>query len=510
MSTNPLRLAPVDWFNFYGSLNIIFNGIRNCHLITDTECAVATPENPDPNKTTFKDTGHTISVLRENPYFPLNSIISKFMLLCAVRFGGDKSQCYSFIEFELIGETIPYIRVKCDYYKVIQKEDRYGTNQTQLVPWKKDEIKQDHSKTLLQSIPKFDDYIISPDNVNYHPTIKNCYNLYSEFPHKPHPDPVTEKDIPVTWNFLNHIFNAGTPDRPELDMGLTYLKVLYEHPKQILPILCLISKPRNTGKTTFNNWLGMMFGNNYVSISPEALTKQFNSNYATKNIITFEEAFIEIKAAIEKLKHLNTAKTIDVSQKFISEYSIPFYGKFILYSNKVLDFMRIDEEEIRFWIRPIPVIKGKRNTKIEDQLFAEIPKFLRYLLQLPPINFDNGSRMVLDEKRLENEALLAIKNESRSGLFKEIDLLITEFFDQNEAVKKFYASATDIKDRWFKGNNQISNVYIFKTLKDEAGLNPCRSHSGKSIKYYAFEDMVNPYNHKTGTPFEFFRLNEPD
>ena len=47
----------------------------------------------------------------------------------------------------------------------------------------------------------------------------------------------------------------------------------------------------------------MIFGNNYVSISPEALTKQFNYNYATKNIITFEEAFVEMaKAALKREK----------------------------------------------------------------------------------------------------------------------------------------------------------------------------------------------------------------
>jgi hypothetical protein len=36
--------------------------------------------------------------------------------------------------------------------------------------------------------------------------------------------------------------------------------------------------------------------------------------------------------------------------------------------------MRIDQEEIRFWVRKIKLIKGAKNTNIETDLFNEIPK----------------------------------------------------------------------------------------------------------------------------------------
>lgn len=517
---NPLNLTPVDWFMFYGSFSSIFQGVRECNMITPHEAALMHPTEPtaaDLNHTTFKQNPktHLITVTKANAYqFPVNAIITPFMLLSAVRFNGDHAAASSYILHELMGAEIPYVRIKCDYYKVIEKQDRYGANQTQLVPWKKDEIKQDHHKSVLTSIPKFDDYIIEPNNTTYAPVIRNCYNLYSRFPHTPHPTPTTPEQFPVTYNFLTHIFSNGTPDSPQLDLGLTYLKVLYEHPKQQLPILCLISKQRNTGKTTFNNWLNMIFGNNYISISPEALTKQFNSNYATKNVITFEEAFVEKQAGIEKLKHLSTGKSIDVSQKFVSEYSIPFYGKFILFSNKVLDFMRIDDEEIRFWIRPIPSIIGKRNTQIETQLFSEIPAFLRYLADLPPIDFDNGSRMVLDEKRIVTEALLAVKAESKSWLYKELELAIEDFFNQNSGIDAFKASPIDIKNEWFRNDNKVSASYIRKVLQDEAGIKPIMSPtSGGAIKYHRFgrdkEGSLSP-DYRTGFPYEFYRNGRVD
>ena len=492
-------MHPIDWYNLNAPLNTVTKGVKVIHnYITDDELALMHPHDPNPNDlnhTTYKHKNGVIKVLKENAYkHPLNSIISKFTLLCAMRFKNNYNEGINYIRLELMGEANPYIRVRCDYFKVITKQDRYGSNQTELIAWDKSEINQDCGKGFVNTIPQFDEFIIEPNNKDYKPVIDNCYNQYSKFSHTPHPELVTEADIPVTWDFINHIFSTGTPDKSDVDIGLIYLKCLYEHPKQMLPILCLISKERSTGKTTFNNWLGMIFGNNYVSISPEALTKQFNYNYATKNIITFEEAFVEKQAGIEKLKSLSTAKMIDVSQKFVSEYSIPFYGKFILFSNKVLDFMRIDDDEIRFWVRPIPNIKGKRNVMIEEQLYAEIPKFLRYLEQLPPINFDTGSRMLLTDDRIANSHLQAIKDESRSTLYKELEMLILEFFSNNPQ-ELLYATPVDIKERWFGHDSKISRAYISKVLKHEFGFTPMSMQ-----RYTPFEAGIST---KTGCPFVF-------
>ena len=49
---------------------------------------------------------------------------------------------------------IPYIRVGTDYFKVIKKEDRYSGTNIILKGWKKDEIKEDHTKTILSKIYK--------------------------------------------------------------------------------------------------------------------------------------------------------------------------------------------------------------------------------------------------------------------------------------------------------------------------------------------------------------------
>lgn len=487
-----MTLHPIDWLTFYGSFSDIFAGLRNAHMITDSECAILSADNPT-SKCTFKYSGVTVEVLLDNPY-NLKGTVSLFMLLSAVRFKHDEQHTLSYIKHELMKEPIPYIRVGVNYFKIIHKETRYGGSHTNIKHWTKEEIKSDHSKTFLSQIPRFDDFTIVPDNKNYQPVIGNCYNLYSAFSHAPHPLPVTESDIPHTTNFLRHIFGE------HYSLGLEYFKILYEHPKQILPILCLVSAKNETGKTTFINFIEMIFGGNYVLISPDDLTRNFNNNYATKNIISIEETFVEKQAGVEKLKSLSTGKSIQVSRKFVDEHALPFFGKLILNTNKVKDFMRVSSEEIRFWIREIPKIEGKKNVNIENDLFEEIPKFIRFISDLPTINFNTGSRMYFTAEQIQTAALRDLKNESQSGLYKEIEILIEDFYN-NSPLPEFKATAKDIKEYWFARDNKISIAYIRKVLTDEVGM----VHSNKSIRYHPLGDTTKPT--VVGLPFTFVNPN---
>ncbi len=509
MSLNPLRLHPIEWFNYYGDFAYIFKGVRDHNMITPHECALinsAEPTQNDLNITTFhyNPKTHNVAVKKPNAYhFPVGAVISKFALLSAIRFRNSHTEAITHIQFDLMHEPNPYIRVGTDYFKVIHKDTRYGGTHTHIKRWKKDEITQDHGKSFLAAIPRYDDFTIVPNNKTYQAVIKNCYNLYAEFPHVPHTNPVAASDIPVTLNFLRHIFGD------HFDLGLRYFKILYEHPTKMGPVLCLVSAENETGKTTFINFLEMIFGNNYVLISPDSLTKDFNSNYATKNIIAVEETFIEKQHAVEKIKSLSTGKSIEVNRKFIEDHSIPFFGKIIMNTNKIYDFMRINDKEIRFWVREVPQITGKKNVLIEQQLFDEIPKFLRFLSDLPAVDFDNGSRTGFLDSEIVTSALLRVKEESRSQLCKELEIFICDFFDNNYWARSFYASPADIKDRWFKNDRQVSANYIRKVIREEFNLEPSCSKTGKSLKYKPFDEQ-DFMKSKVGTPYLFVRVNDPD
>ena len=493
--SNPL-LNAVDYFNFFGSFVSIFEGIKQCNIKSETEVCLLNPDTLDPqelNKPTFVlNKLNTIDVLKKNDYrIGVGIKVSKFMLLTAVRFKGDSFAAMSYVNFELMRSEIPYIRVGTDYFKMIKKKDRYNSENNLLKPWKKDEIKQDHGKNLLGMIYKFDDFTIEPNNIEYKPVVYNCFNLYAKFAHKPIEHEVTINDIPITMGLINHIFGE------QWQLGLKYIKILYQYPKQIAPVLALVSTERETGKTTFLNWIQMLFGENSTLINPSDLTSNFNDAYATKNIIMIDETTIDKVHAIEKLKSLATAKTISVSQKFVSHYSVPFFGKIILCTNKESDFMRIDEEEIRFWVRKIKPINGKKNTNIETDLFNEIPNFLKYLLQIEEIDFSK-SRMVFTKDEIETESLELVKEESKSWLRKEIEYLFIDFFDNNNAIDFVEVTPKDIKERWFINNNQISISYIRKVLKEEMKM-----HSLVTKRYKGFPNEAGLTFDKVGLPFVF-------
>ncbi len=490
-------INPVDWFNFYGSFTSIFEGVKGCHLLSNSEVAMVNPKELDAsdiNKPTFIEDGYLIKTIKFNPYgIATNSLVSKFMMLTMVKFKGDYFAAMSYVAFFYMKNEIPYIRVGTDYFKLIKKEDRWGSTHFLLKSWKKDEIKEDHTKQMLQLVFKYDDFTILPNNKQFIPVKNNCYNLYSKFPHIPFSGIVNNGLIPVTMELMHHVFGD------QIELGFRYLKVLYENPRQMLPILTLVSTERETGKTTFLNWIQMIFGDNAVLISPQDLSSSHNSGYATKNIIMIDETVIEKSTSIEKLKSLATAKQLSVNPKFVQQYSVPFFGKIVICTNKEKDFMRIDEEEIRFWIRKIKPITTKKNTNIEQDLLSEIPYLLAYLDLLPAIDYST-SRMVFTQDEIKTKELSAVKEESKSQLRKEIEILVEDFFNNSPRTNSFEVTSKDIKERWFSHNNQVSIAYIRKVVKEEMRV---KSHPIKRYKPFN-ENSLD----RVGQPFEFTLDNQ--
>jgi hypothetical protein len=242
----------------------------------------------------------------------------------------------------------------------------------------------------------------------------------------------------------------------------------------------MVSEKRGTGKTTFMNFLQMIFGGNADIVPSASFADRFNSSYAYLNIIGVDEAVIEKAQAVEKIKMLATAKTLMVNMKSVPEFSVPFYGKIVMATNKERDFMRIDNEEIRFWIRKLEPIKSE-IPDFDKRLRAEIPKFLRYLADLPAVEVK--SRMVFTATQISNDQLDAVKAESKSGLHKDMELRIAAVFDRNAGINEFSASPLDIKHHWY-GHDKYEAAYIRKVLKDEMKLKAPE----RPFHYLPFED----------------------
>ena len=355
-----------------------------------------------------------------------------------------------------------YIRVGTTYYKLIERPQISGDKITSLVKWSRETIIQDHGKKIIYDIPKYDGFCCIPNHLKYQKTIENFYNIYNEIPHQPSISRVSVDEIPFSISFLQHIFGN------QVDLGLDYLKILLENPTQILPILCLVSKERATGKTTFLKWMKEIFGRN---IKGDSFNSQFNSDWASMLLIAIDEVFFDRKEITERLKYLSTTNKDKLENKGKDREEIDFFGKFILCSNNEDNFIQIDENEIRFWVLKINPIKLE-NTEFLQNLISEIPQFLSFLIHRKFYS-QKKSRMWFSPDEIKTKALQKLVFKNGNKLEAKIVELLYEFFESNE-VQEISVVPQDILNmlnRMFRQLN-FSRNDVRTILKDKWKLEP--------------------------------------
>lgn len=288
-----------------------------------------------------------------------------------------------------------YMRIGPDYVKIIQKPNKYGELEEEIVPWKKSEIKEDYKKYGIQNfmdqLQKYDDFVNEPSwNGSYKRVHNNCFNICNPLLWQP-----KEGSISSSIKFLKHIFGGqgeiilddqGLFESEKSILGdqftvaLDYLTLLLKNPKQMLPVPILVSPEQNTGKSTFLKWLQQIWGSNMCIIGNEHFKMRFNSHYITKIIIGIDEGFLEVdkKSEKEKLKQMVTADTAQVEFKGMNLKKINYYGKIIICSNDADKVMKIEEGESRWFVVRVPVI-AEKDPDIELKLKAEIEAFLYFL-----------------------------------------------------------------------------------------------------------------------------------
>lgn len=358
-----------------------------------------------------------------------------------------------------------YIRVGTTYYKLIERPQISGDKITSLVKWSRETIIQDHGKKIIYDIPKYDGFCCIPNHLKYQKTIENFYNIYNEIPHQPSISRVSVDEIPFSISFLQHIFGN------QVDLGLDYLKILLENPTQILPILCLVSKERATGKTTFLKWMKEIFGRNMTYIKGDSFNSQFNSDWASMLLIAIDEVFFDRKEITERLKYLSTTNKDKLENKGKDREEIDFFGKFILCSNNEDNFIQIDENEIRFWVLKINLIKLE-NTEFLQNLISEIPQFLSFLIHRKFYS-QKKSRMWFSPDEIKTKALQKLVFKNGNKLEAKMVELLYEFFESND-VQEISVVPQDILNmlnRMFRQLN-FSRNDVRTILKDKWKLEP--------------------------------------
>ena len=363
-----------------------------------------------------------------------------------------------------IGEAEQYVRVGINYFKKTIIKDEKGKRE-ELKRTDRTCIKEDHKeiKDILYYVKKYDGFCVEPEHIHYRREVNNLYNKYSPLIHEP-----LAGNISASLAFVRHIFGE------QIEHGLDYLQLLYLKPKQPQYVICLVSKEQETGKTTFLRWLAEIFGNNICQVTSSDLDGSFNADWVKALALTIDEARISEKAETkDRLKNLVTANKLRSNEKGVQQEYVDTFLKVVLCTNNEDNFMNIEQQDKRFWIRKVhaPV---QRSVDLLADLIEEIPAFLHFLqnrkMQTPkPLN-----RFWLPEDViLTKERELALR-QSEPVILKELRYFLTEVFT-NATLKNLggqsdiYLTISQIKDivkRQYKGSETYASSSFAKALKE--------------------------------------------
>lgn len=361
-------------------------------------------------------------------------------------------------------------RVGNAFIKEVLIVDKDGEVSTSRITITRQTLLDDFGNHIIKEMKKYDGWCMVPDNINYEPEINGFRNLYEPMKHIPVPG-----DWKTTEGFLNHVFGD------QYELGLDYLQLLYLDPCQLLPVLCLVSKENQTGKTTFGNWLSKMFCSNACIIGQTELTSDFNASYASKLVIVVDESKIE-KKHMDRIKSMSTASDIHERRMYQESQQIKFFGKFILLSNHETDFIFASDSDIRFWVRKLYPVDF--DPDFDNQLNSELPAFLHFLKNRQ-YSTSKQSRMWFSADLIATKELEDVRKESRSWITKEIAEGIIDHLNNN-SVTECFCTAGDLKKMLFANNSAVGISDIRKSLKDDLGLEP----SKKTIRYHFPIDQI--------------------
>ncbi|MBK9728457.1 MAG: DUF3854 domain-containing protein [Saprospiraceae bacterium] len=444
-------------------------------------------------------------------YFGLNegveSFYNKYENIIGLREFVFHRSAYKFdevsnkVRYEKCGESTQFIMVDSTFFIKGPVPTKYGEIENALKPikpagiagmfkQKSKNFADDPSlkiflKKLFFDIPYYNGFINRPAHIDFKKDFlatdkeghsMKYFNKYLQLSHNPMPGNTT-----ISIDFVKHIFGSGTVAHHgkiynEWELGLDYLQILYLEPTQFLPIVCLVSSERGTGKTKFWEWIAAIFQANVKPINSHQLNGQFTSLFASALLVYIDEAFLDKKETIEKLKSLVTSDKGRIEYKGIDADIIDNYLKVGIATNDKTSFANIPGEEVRFWVRELSTIPEDKIDKYWfDNLRKEIPAFLHFLQNRKMVTHYEH-RQWFHPNLIRTDALDAVVSESRSGIEITIEHVLKEHMSNvNKAI--VYLSTKDIRD--MIDENKIALTSIRWGLEQKMKL----KNSGWSKEY---------------------------
>ena len=321
---------------------------------------------------------------------------------------------------------IPYLRVGTAILKRVRMPLSNGRSIETLIPWNAETLRQDFGKDYFAKIPKYDGFCTVPNHTNYCREIHGFLNRYEPISTVP-----VEGEFPNIRKFLAHIFGE------QIELGYDYLQLLYLG----LPILLLVSQERNTGKTTFLNFLKLIFEGNVTFNTNEDFRSQFNDDWTGKLLVCVDEVLLNRREDSERIKNLSTAHSYKAEAKGRDRREVEFFGKFVLCSNNERNPVLIEAGETRYWVRRVPPLTQDNQNLLAD-MRRELPGFLFFLFHRE-LSTREESRMWFAPRLLATEALRRIIHYNRSKAEAEIIAIIRDIMDA-EGLEQYRFDISDM------------------------------------------------------------------
>lgn len=332
-----------------------------------------------------------------------------------------------------------FVWVGCTLYKRVDMPVNTTDSKKILKPWTTERFISKYGRGLMNEIPEYDGFCNIPGHIDYQESYNGFLNRYRPLEYTP-----VDGDCLHTIAFLQHIFGE------QIELGLDYLQLLYLRPLQRLPILLLVSQERNTGKTTFLNFLRTLFGDNVTYNTNESFRSTFNSDWSGKLLICVDEVLLNRIEDSERIKNLSTGEIQKVEAKGKDRVEEIFFGKFVLCSNNDCNPVYIEPGETRYWVRKIPVLTTP-NDSLRYTLQEEAPHFL-FFLQNRQLSTEHVSRMWFDNKLIQTAALKKIIDYNRSPVEREMIEIFLEIM-KSENIDRVEFCVNDIMV--VLGHNQV-------------------------------------------------------
>lgn len=374
-----------------------------------------------------------------------------------------------------------YVRVGDDYFeKVVTPSILSEAMEVKLIPRRKSTLIDDFGKEDVKKVPKYKAFINKPSHTHYQAVINNCYNLYAPLSYHEEQG----RRWPTIQFMMEHIFGE------QIEFGYDYMQLLYLRPTQILPILCLVSKDRETGKTSFLDLLREIYGANAIVVGNSEITSEFNALVSGKLLVMVDETSLEDNTKVtERLKMMSTAKKMPVQKKGMDHFEIENFTKYVLCSNNETRFIFTEDNETRFWVRKIsPIPKEISIPNVMEKFHEEIPGFLSFLISRTMYIKEPKSRMWFEHSEIETEAERKMKEEQQRNPIKAIKAAVKQLFIEFPS-RKYLITIKNLQEM-IPSIARTDSVTIVTYLHDHLHVASYKENGVGKTKYCAI-----PYYH---------------